>query len=73
MAIYLLEPLTQTMRKHRFLMVLKLKRVVPLVKITALSVAKAFCNDCVFPYGPPAELISDNGSQFAAKFFRAVC
>ncbi len=77
-AIDILGPLTQTVRKHRFLLVMtcrysKLTRVVPLVKITALSVAKGFCNDWVFPYGPPAELISDKGSQFVAKFFRAVC
>ncbi len=65
-------------KKRRFLLVItcrysNLVRVVPLVKITALTVAKAFCTHWVFPYGPPSERISENGSQFTAKVFQAVC
>ena len=35
--------------------------------------AVAFCTHWVFKYGPPRTLLSDNGPQFASKFFQAVC
>ena len=44
-------------------------RVLPLRKITAYNVALAFVEHWVFSYGPPECVISDNGKQFAAKFF----
>ena len=37
------------------------------------TVAVAFVEAWIFKYGPPKTLISDNGKQFAAKFFEAVC
>jgi hypothetical protein len=46
---------------------------VPVRTITALVVAKAFCDAWVFSYGPPRYLLTDNGTQFNAKFFLAVC
>jgi len=30
-------------------------------------------NEWVFTYGPPAELIADNGRQFTSRFFQDVC
>jgi transposase InsO family protein len=38
-----------------------------------LAVAEAFCDHWVFVYGPPVSLLTDNGPQFAAKFFQAAC
>jgi hypothetical protein len=45
----------------------------PLRTITALGVAKVFCDARVFSYGPPRYLLTDKGTQFNAKFFLAVC
>ena len=36
------------------------------------TVAIAFVEASIFKYGQPKTLISDNGKQFAAKFFQAV-
>jgi Chromo (CHRromatin Organisation MOdifier) domain/Integrase core domain/Integrase zinc binding domain len=71
-------PLPKTVHGNRFLLVItdrfsKLTRTVPLRTITALSVAKAFCDAWVFSYGPPRYLLTDNGAKSAAKFFLAVC
>jgi transposase InsO family protein len=46
---------------------------VPLHTITALVIAKAFCDAWMFSYGPPRHPLTDNGTQFNAKFFIAVC
>ena len=51
----------------------KLTQTVPLRRIDAYTVAVAFVKAWVFKCGPPKTLISDNGKQFAAKFFQAVC
>ena len=50
----------------------KLTQVVPLKRISAYDVAVAFVEHWVFKYGAPATLLSDNGSQFVALFFRRV-
>ena len=78
LAIDILGPLTKTKKSHRFLLmmsyrVFKLTHVVPLRRIDAYTVAVAFVEAWVFKYGPPKTLISDNGKQFAEKFFQAVC
>ena len=78
LCIDILGPLTKSKRGYVFLLVItdrftKLTRVVPLRKITAYNVAVAFVEHWVFSYGPPECVISDNGKQFAAKFFQAVC
>ena len=77
-AMDILGPLPKTEHGNRFLLVIsdrfsKLTRTVPLRTITALGVAKAFCDAWVFSYGPPRYLLTDNGTQFNAKFFLAVC
>jgi hypothetical protein len=77
-SIDLLGPLPKTAHGNRFLLVMtdrfsKLTRTVPLRTTSALVVAKAFCEHWVFCYGPPRYVLSDNGPQFTAKFFHAVC
>jgi transposase InsO family protein len=74
----ILGPLPKTEHVNMFLLVItdrfpKLTRTVPLRTITALSVAKAFCEAWMFSFGPPRYLLTDNRGQFAAKFFLAVC
>jgi Integrase zinc binding domain len=57
-------PLPKTDHGNRFLLVItdrfsELTRTVPLRTITALVVAKAFCENCVFAYGAPRYVLTD--------------
>ena len=77
-AIDILGPLPRTRKKNRYLLVIsdrftKLTQVVALPRINAYTVAVAFCESWVFKYGAPKQLLSDNGKQFVAKLFQAVC
>ena len=77
-SIDILGELIRTKRGHRFLLVItdrfsKLVRTVPLKRITAADIAKAFVTHWVFIYGPPVKVLSDNGKQFTSKFFQNVC
>jgi Integrase zinc binding domain len=77
-AMDILSPLPKTEHGNRFLLVIsdrfsKLTRTVPLLTLTALGVAKAFCDAWVFSYGPPRYLLTDNGTQFNSKFVLGVC
>ncbi|CDF36784.1 unnamed protein product [Chondrus crispus] len=65
-------------RGNRYILVIsdrysKLVRTVPLKKISAAYIAQAFVHHLVFVYGPPVKLLSDNGTQFTARFFQNVC
>ena len=76
--IDILGSLTKTKKGYRFLLVLtdrftKLTQVIPLRRIDAYTAAVAFAEHYILKYGPPKTLISDNGKQFASKFFQAVC
>ena len=78
LSIDILGPFTKTKKGHRFLHVItgrftKLTQVIPLRRIDAYTVAVAFVGAWIFEYGPPKTLFSDNGMQFAAKFFQAAC
>ena len=78
LSIDILGPLTKTKKGYRFLLVVtdrltKLTQVIPLRRIDVYTVAVAFVEHWIFNYGPPKTLISDNGKQFASKFFQAVC
>ena len=78
LAIDILGSLTKTKKDHRFLLVMldrfsELTHVVSLRRIDVYTAAVAFAEAWGFKYGSPKTLISDNGKQFAAKFFRAVC
>jgi Integrase zinc binding domain len=74
----ILGPLPKTEHGNMFLPVItdrfsKLTRTVHLRNISAFVFAKAFCEHWVFVYGPPRYALTDNGPQFSAKFFLAVC
>ena len=74
----LLGELIRTPRGNRFLLVItdrfsKLVRSIPLKRITAYEVAKAFVTHWIFIYGPPRDVLTDNGGQFASRFFQDVC
>ena len=78
LSIDILGPLTKTKKGHRFLLAItdrftKLTQGIPLRRIDAYAVAVSFVEAWIFKYGPPKTLISDNGKQFTAKFFQAVC
>ena len=77
-AIDILGELITTKRGNRYIVVIsdrysKLVRTVPLKKITAAHMAQAFVHHWVFVYGPPVRLLSDNGTQFTARFFQNIC
>lgn len=74
----LLGPLRKTTRGNEYLLVItdrfsKYTKTVPLSSIKVQPVAKAFCDHWVYDFGPPRYVLSDNGKQFASKFFVAVC
>ena len=74
----ILGPLPRMERGKRFLLVIadrssKLTAVVPLRTTNAFSVAIAFCEAWIFKYGPPESVLTDNGKQFASRFFQSVC
>jgi hypothetical protein len=71
-------PLPQTKHENSFLPVItdrfsNVTKTVPLRTVTALSVARAFCDHWTYAYGPPISLLTDNGPQFTANFFLSVC
>ena len=77
-AIDILGELLRTPRGNRFLLVIsdrfsKLARTVPLKRITAVEVAKAFVHHWVLVYGPPLLLLADNGKQSISKLFHEIC
>jgi transposase InsO family protein len=74
----ILGPLPRKTHVNRFLLVIadrfsKVTITLPLQTVTAISVATSFCDRWVHVYGSPISLITDNGPQFAAKLFQAVC
>ena len=77
-AIDVLGELIRTQRGNEYLLVItdrftKLTKTVPMKGISAAEVARHFVNEWVFNYGPPKELLADNGGCFTAKFFQSVC
>ncbi len=77
-ALDLLGPLPKSKRGNTHILVIvdrfsKLCRFLPLRSTTAERVAKAFCNEWVFVYGPPQTLLTDNGPQLTAKLFLETC
>jgi transposase InsO family protein len=73
----ILGPLPRSKHGNRVLLVIsdhysKVTKTIPLRTVTALSIARAFCDHCGYVYGPPVSLLTDNGPQFTAKFFQAV-
>jgi hypothetical protein len=77
-ALDILGPLPRTRHGNRFLLVIsdrysKVTKTVPLRTFTAFLVARAICDHWAYVYGPPVSFLTDNGPQFAAKFFQTVC
>lgn len=67
-------PLTNSIKGRRFLLAInekfsKLTQAIPLRFIYAIYVAETCTEHWVFKYGIPGEVISDNCSKFASKFF----
>ena len=76
--IDILGELVRTPRGHRYLLVItdrftKMTKTVPMKGVSAGEVAKHFVDNWVFNYGPPTDLLADNGKQFTSKFFLDVC
>lgn len=74
----ILGDLIGTPRGNRYLMVItdrftKLVRTVLIKGVSTAEIAKQFGKNWVFTYGPPTELIADNGRQFTSRFFQDVC
>ena len=67
-AIDILGPLVMAKSGCEYLLVItdrysKLTRAIPMTKISAYIVAKAFCDNWIFVYGPPRSVLSDNGKR----------
>ncbi|CDF40411.1 unnamed protein product [Chondrus crispus] len=76
--IAILGPLPRSKKGNQYLLVIsdrfsKMTRAIPLKSITSMTVARAFVENLIYPYRPPAYLLSDNGGQFASKFFQKIC
>ena len=74
----LLGPFPKSKKGYLYILVItdrfsKMTRAIPMRSTTAASVAQAFLDNWVYPYGVPSYLVTDNGPQFASKFFEAVC
>lgn len=64
--------------RHRFILVVadsytKMAYVIPLKNTTAIIVATEFLDHCIYPYGVPISLLTNNSPQFTANFFASVC
>ena len=78
LAMDLLGPLPRTHQGNEYVLVItdrftKLCRSVPLRNTKAVAIATVFLDLWVYAYGAPSYVLTDNGPQFAAKFFEAVC
>ncbi len=74
-ALDLLGPLPKLKSGYRIILVMvehfaKLSRFKALRFTTAPKLAKAFCEEWVFTYGPPKKMLTDNGHQLRAKFIQ---
>lgn len=77
-ALDILGESVRTTRGNRYLLEIvdrysKLFRTVPLKKIRPWDIVEEFVTHWVFTYGPPPKVLTDNGSQFIAKFTQEVC
>ena len=51
----------------------KMVKKIPLKTESAAEVARQFVNHWGFNYGPPIDILSDNGGALTSKFFQEVC
>ena len=78
LAMDLLGPLPRSHQGNEYALVItdrftKLCRSVTLRNTKAVTVATVFLDLRVYAYGAPSYVLTDNGPQFAAKLFEAVC
>ena len=74
-AIDLLGPLPRTKNGNSFIAVItdrysKLTRAIPMKETTAPFMAATLLNNWIIPYGIPNSILSDNGPQFVAEFWK---
>lgn len=74
----ILGELIHTPGSHRYSLVVmdlftKVVKFISMNRASADEVAKPFFDNCVFNYGSPTELLSNNLSHFTSKFFMEVC
>ena len=77
-AMDILGLLPQTKHGMRFILVItdqftKITKAEPIRTVTSLAVDRALYKAWVFHYGTPKILLTGNGTQFTATFFRKVC
>lgn len=77
-SVCLLGPLPKSNAENHLILLMadrftKMKHIIPLKRTTNLYVAKAFSWHCVFNYGSPNEVLSDNGLQFASSLYQNTC
>lgn len=77
-AVDILGLLPKTKTSSGFIIVMtnrcsKLTRAIPTKKTTATDVAHILVEDWAVPYDVPIQLLTNNGPEFAGKFFSAVC
>lgn len=71
-------PFISTTRKNEHLLDVtatfsKKTKTIPMKGISATEVAKHFVSSWLFIYGPPAEVVANNGGCFTLKFFQDEC
>ena len=77
-AIDIFGPLLRTSRGNEYLLMItdrysKLSKAVPMKTVSAAAVATAFTDEWALTYGPPTDILADNGGAFNSKFFTSVC
>lgn len=77
-SIDILDELIHSKRGSRYRLVItdrfsKLVRTIPLKRISAPMIARAFIHHWVYYFIPPDTLLSDNGKQFVPRFFQDIC
>lgn len=77
-ALDLVGPLPQTPRGNKYVLSIidhfsRFLILVPLADMSAETVAQAFVNRVVLPYGSPEALLTDRGTSFMGSLFVQVC
>jgi len=76
--IDIMGPFSTTSRQKRFLLVIvdyftRWIELFPLKTTTSYDIAQIISNEVCSRYGIPSYILSDNGPQFASKFFKSFC
>ena len=76
-AMDIVGPLPVTTEGNRYLLTIidrftRFVTAVPIKEVSAVNIAKTFINNWVYLYGPPKEILTDNGTQFASNIFKNI-